>query len=102
MLADLTDIGITGIEAENRLEEVGITVNKNAVPFDPLPPTVTSGIRIGTPAVTTRGFKEAEMEEVADIILAALRSATISEAEKKRLRKRVDELLAGFPLYPHL
>lgn len=102
MLADLTDIGITGIEAENRLEEVGITVNKNAVPFDPLPPTVTSGIRIGTPAVTTRGFKEAEMEEVADIILAALRSPTISEAEKKRLRKRVDELLAGFPLYPHL
>ncbi len=101
MLADLTDIGITGIEAENRLEEVGITVNKNPVPFDPLPPTVTSGIRIGTPAVTTRGFREAEMEEVAAIILAAL-GRSVTGADKKRLRRRVGELLASFPLYPHL
>ncbi len=101
MLADLTDIGITGIEAENRLEEVGITVNKNSVPFDPLPPTVTSGVRIGTPAVTTRGFREAEMEEVAAIILAAL-GQRVTTAEKKRLRRRVNELLAAFPLYPHL
>ena len=101
MLADLTDIGITGIEAENRLEEVGITVNKNAVPYDTLPPTVTSGIRIGTPAVTSRGFKEPEMEEVAAIILAAL-SPKVTAAETKKLRGRVDELLAGFPLYPHL
>ncbi|HDY69382.1 MAG TPA: serine hydroxymethyltransferase, partial [Actinobacteria bacterium] len=72
ILADLTDIGITGIEAEDRLEQVGITVNKNAVPFDQLPPTVTSGIRLGTPAVTTRGFREAEMDEVAGILLGAL------------------------------
>ncbi len=101
MLADLTDLGITGIEAENRLEEVGITVNKNAVPYDQLPPTVTSGIRIGTPAVTSRGFREPEMEEVAGIILAALRPHT-NEADRQRLRRRVEELLAGFPLYPHL
>ena len=101
MLADLTDLGITGIEAESRLEEVGITVNKNAVPYDQLPPTVTSGIRIGTPAVTSRGFREPEMEEVAGIILTALRPHT-TEADRQRLRRRVEELLAGFPLYPHL
>jgi glycine hydroxymethyltransferase len=101
MLADLTNIGITGIEAENRLEEVGITVNKNAVPYDELPPTVTSGIRLGTPAVTTRGFKEPEMDEVSEIILAAI-SPHVTEAELKKLRKRTKELLAGFPLYPHL
>ncbi len=101
MLADLTDLGITGIEAENRLEEVGITVNKNAVPYDQLPPTVTSGIRIGTPAVTSRGFREPEMEEVAGIILTALRPHTTG-ADRQQLRRRVEELLAGFPLYPHL
>ncbi len=102
MLADLTNIGITGIEAENRLEEVGITVNKNAVPFDPLPPTVTSGIRIGTPAVTSRGFEEPEMDEVAEIMLAALHAGAITAAGEKALKRRADELLAGFPLYPHL
>ena len=101
MLADLTNLGITGIEAENRLEEVGITVNKNAVPYDELPPTVTSGIRLGTPAVTTRGFKEPEMDEVSEIILATL-SPHVTPAELKKLRKRTKELLAGFPLYPNL
>ena len=101
MLADLTNIGITGIEAENRLEEVGITVNKNAVPYDELPPTVTSGIRIGTPAVTTRGFREPEMEQIAEIMLAAL-SPHVTAAEIKRLNSRTQKLLADFPLYPHL
>ena len=101
ILADLTDIGITGIEAENRLGEVGITVNKNAVPFDELPPTVTSGIRLGTPAVTTRGFKEPEMDEVAGIILAALRPK-VSAGDIKELKQRSEELLAGFPLYQYL
>lgn len=101
MLADLTNIGVTGIEAENRLEDVGITVNKNAVPYDELPPTVTSGIRLGTPAVTTRGFREPEMEQIAEIILAAL-SPHATAAEIKALRKKTDKLLAGFPLYPHL
>lgn len=101
LLADLTNIGITGIEAENRLEEVGITVNKNSIPFDQQPPTVTSGIRLGTPAVTTRGFREAEMETVADIILEAF-SPKVAPAGIKRLRERTEELLSGFPLYPHL
>ncbi|RJQ48114.1 MAG: serine hydroxymethyltransferase [Gaiellales bacterium] len=101
MLADLTNIGVTGIEAEGRLEEAGITVNKNAVPYDTEPPTVTSGIRLGTPAVTTRGFREAEMEEVAAIILAALSPHT-DAAGLKKLRQRSLDLLAGFPLYPHL
>jgi glycine hydroxymethyltransferase len=101
MLADLTNIGVTGIEAEGRLEEAGITVNKNSVPFDSEPPTVTSGIRLGTPAVTTRGFGEAEMEEVAAIILAAL-SPHATTDEIKLLRRRSLDLLAGFPLYPHL
>ena len=101
MLADLTNIGVTGIEAENRLEEVGITVNKNAVPYDELPPTVTSGIRLGTPAVTTRGFREPEMDQIAEIILAAL-SPHVTADEVKRLRQKTDDLLAGFPLYPHL
>ncbi len=101
MLADLTNIGITGIEAENRLEEVGITVNKNAVPYDELPPTVTSGIRIGTPAVTTRGFREPEMEQICEIMLAAL-SPHVTAAEIKSLHKRTEKLLAAFPLYPHL
>ncbi len=101
MLADLTNIGVTGIEAENRLEEVGITVNKNSVPYDDQPPTVTSGIRLGTPAVTTRGFREAEMEQVGEIILAAL-SPHATAAEIKLLRQKTSDLLAGFPLYPHL
>lgn len=101
MLADLSNLGITGIEAETRLEEVGITVNKNSVPYDELPPTVTGGIRLGTPAVTTRGFREPEMDTVADIILAAL-SPHFTADEKKNLHQRTEELLAGFPLYPHL
>lgn len=101
MLADLSNIGLTGIEAETRLEEVGITVNKNSVPYDELPPTVTSGIRLGTPAVTTRGFREAEMDTVAEIILAAL-CGTPTAKQVKLLKKKTDELLAGFPLYPHL
>lgn len=101
MLADLSNIGLTGIEAETRLEEVGITVNKNSVPFDELPPTVTSGIRLGTPAVTTRGFKEPEMDIVADVILATL-CGTPPPGDVKRLKQQTDELLAGFPLYAHL
>ncbi|MBE0429978.1 MAG: serine hydroxymethyltransferase [Thermoleophilia bacterium] len=101
MLADLTNIGLTGIEAETRLEDVGITVNKNSVPYDELPPTITSGIRLGTPAVTTRGFREHEMDVVAEIILSVLCGKTTA-ADVKRLRRRTDELLAGFPLYPHL
>jgi glycine hydroxymethyltransferase len=77
---------------------VGITVNRNAVPFDPRPPMVTSGLRIGTPALATRGFGAEEFTEVADIIATALKSGAATEIET--LQARVDKLAADFPLYP--
>jgi glycine hydroxymethyltransferase len=77
---------------------VGITVNRNAVPFDPRPPMVTSGLRIGTPALATRGFGAEEFTEVADIIATALKSGTAADVES--LQYRVDKLAADFPLYP--
>ena len=72
MLVDVTPLGVTGKEAEQLLDEVGMTVNKNAIPFDPLPPDTASGIRVGTPAVTTRGFGPDEMREVGELIVRAL------------------------------
>lgn len=95
MLVDLRQLGITGKEAEKMLEEIGITVNKNAIPFDPQPPTVTSGIRIGTPAVTTRGMKEEEMKEIGNIISKCLRR----EETQESLRDRVVELCKAYPLF---
>ena len=95
MLVDLRQLGITGKEAERMLEEIGITVNKNAIPFDPQPPTVTSGIRIGTPAVTTRGMKEQEMKEIGNIISKCLRR----EETQESLRDRVVELCKAYPLF---
>jgi len=77
---------------------VGITVNRNAVPFDPRPPMVTSGLRIGTPALATRGFGAEEFTEVADIIATALKSGSATDVEALQLR--VDKLAADFPLYP--
>ena len=74
VLVDLRDSELDGKQAEDRLHEVGITVNRNAVPFDPRPPMVTSGLRIGTPALATRGFGDAEFAEVADVIAAALQA----------------------------
>jgi glycine hydroxymethyltransferase len=98
MLVDLRNKNITGREAERVLDEVGITINKNAIPFDPQPPLVTSGIRVGTPAVTTRGLKEAEMIEVAEIIHLAL-----SFGDDPKRRKQAGEMAAGlcrrFPIY---
>ena len=73
MLVDVTPLGVTGKEAEALLDEVGITVNKNAIPFDPLPPNTASGIRLGTPATTTRGFGPDEMRAIARIITDAIR-----------------------------
>ncbi|HEY8393355.1 MAG TPA: serine hydroxymethyltransferase [Thermaerobacter sp.] len=96
MLVDLRPLGVTGREAEQVLERVGITVNKNAIPFDPQPPMVTSGIRLGTPALTTRGMREGEMREIGRLIAAALRHRD-DPAELKRLRQRVLELSAAFP-----
>ena len=95
ILIDVRSKGLTGKKAEALLEEVNITTNKNTIPFDPEKPAVTSGIRIGTPAVTTRGMKEAEMEEIAELIDLAL-DETKDRAE---IRNRVLDLCNRFPLY---
>jgi len=94
LLVDLTPKGITGAEAERQLEEVGITVNKNAIPFDPLKPAVASGIRLGTPAVTARGMGTAEMDQIAELINMVLEGAHKGEA-----RCKVEALCEAFPLY---
>jgi len=96
MLVDLTNMGITGKQMQNQLDEVGITVNKNAVPFDKLSPFVTSGIRIGTPALTTRGFKEEDMVEIAKLMKL---TATDFEKSFDKIKKRVQDLCAKYPLY---
>ena len=98
VLVDLRTSEFTGKDAEDRLHEVGITVNKNSVPFDPRPPMVTSGVRIGTPALATRGFGDAEFTEVADIIALAL----MPDADLPALRTRVATLASAFPLYEGL
>ncbi|KQQ10341.1 serine hydroxymethyltransferase [Rathayibacter sp. Leaf296] len=98
VLADLRNSPLDGQQAEDRLHEVGITVNRNAVPFDPRPPMVTSGLRIGTPALATRGFGENEFTEVADVIAEALKPS----ADLQALRARVGRLTDDFPLYPGL
>jgi glycine hydroxymethyltransferase len=98
VLVDLRESRLTGQDAENLLHEVGITVNKNSVPNDPRPPMVTSGIRIGTPALATRGFHDAEFAEVAEIIAATLKA----DPDLPALRARVEALASAFPLYPGL
>ena len=98
MLVDLTSKDITGKEAQNVLDEVNITVNKNTIPFEPLSPFVTSGIRLGSPALTTRGFKEADMKEVADIIALVLDHPE-DAAKKDEAKRRVAALCEKYPLY---
>ncbi|MDQ0285035.1 glycine hydroxymethyltransferase [Desulfofundulus luciae] len=98
MLVDLRNKGVTGREAETVLDSVGVTVNKNAIPYDPQPPAVASGIRIGTPAVTTRGLKEADMETVAEIIHLAL-SFRDNPDKLSRVREMVAGLCRRYPLY---
>ncbi|WP_313973107.1 serine hydroxymethyltransferase [uncultured Selenomonas sp.] len=98
MLVDLRSKGVTGKEAQNLLDGVGITANRNTIPFEPLSPFVTSGIRLGSPALTTRGFKETDMEEVAAIIALVLDHATDTAAQEEA-RKRVDALCEKYPLY---
>lgn len=100
MLVDFTGTEVTGKAAERALEDAGITVNKNAVPFDTRSPFVTSGVRIGTPATTTRGLEEAEMVQVAAWIDRALKNIE-NEAELKQIRSEVEELCKRFPLYAH-
>jgi len=98
VLVDLRESQLDGQQAEDRLHEVGITVNRNAVPFDPRPPMVTSGLRIGTPALATRGFGDEQFTEVADVIALALQPG----ADLEKLRGRVERLAADFPLYDGL
>jgi glycine hydroxymethyltransferase len=98
VLVDLRNSPLDGQQAEDALHNVGITVNRNSVPFDPRPPMVTSGLRIGTPALATRGFGDAEFTEVADIIAEALKPG----ADLAGLKARVKVLTDAFPLYPGL
>ncbi len=98
VLVDLRDAQIDGKQAEDLLHDIHITVNRNAVPNDPRPPMVTSGLRIGTAALATRGFGDAEFTEVADIIALAL----LPGADTAALKARVDALAGAFPLYPEL
>jgi len=96
MLLDLRSLGVTGKTLERRLDEVFITVNKNVIPNDPEKPFVTSGIRVGTPAVTSRGFAAAEMDELAELIYLA---ATQFKARADEMRQRVNAMCAKYPLY---
>lgn len=98
MLVDLRNKNLTGKVAENLLDDIGITANKNTIPFEPLSPFVTSGIRLGTPALTTRGFKEADMKQVADIIALVLNNPEDKDVHEKA-KKMVAVLCAEHPLY---
>lgn len=101
MLVDVRSCGLTGKVAEFLLDEVGITCNKNTIPFDPESPFVTSGIRLGTPALTTRGLKEADMEEIASIISLVLKNSE-DKAKHEEAAKRVAALCEKYPMYPNL
>ena len=96
ILIDLRNKGITGKELETKLDDIGITVNKNAVPFDTEKPSITSGIRIGTPAVTTRGFKEEDMVKIAELINMTVDSY---DNKKDEIRSEVAKICAKYPLY---
>ncbi len=98
MLVDLTTKGITGKEAEDALDKAGITVNKNAIPYDERPPAVTSGMRLGTPSVTTRGLGEAEMAEIADIIDEVLKNHA-SDEKLRGFKQRAENICKRFPIY---
>jgi glycine hydroxymethyltransferase len=97
ILADVTSFGVTGREAEHLLDDIGITVNKNGIPFDKNPPNTASGIRIGTPATTSRGFGEDEMRQVGRIIVDALRQRD-DAAVQARLSAEVTEIASRFPV----
>jgi glycine hydroxymethyltransferase len=100
ILLDLNPTGLEGKEGEDRLEQVGITVNRNAIPFDERPPMNPSGLRIGTPALTTRGLVEDDMREIAQVIAAAL--SDDFESEREALGERTRALMERYPLYPQL
>jgi len=104
MLVDLRPLGLTGRDAEQALERAGITCNKNGIPFDPQRPTITSGVRLGSPAATTRGFGVAEFRQVGDWIAEVLRGLAAAPDNnagvEERVRREVAELCARFPIYP--
>jgi glycine hydroxymethyltransferase len=100
VLVDVTAKGLDGSTAEERLEEIGITVNRNAIPFDERPPMNPSGLRIGTPALTTRGLVEEDMREIARVICATLSDGF--EADRDGLKARTKALVDAYPLYPQL
>lgn len=100
-LIDLTPLDVTGKKAEALLDEAGITVNKNTIPFETRSPFITSGIRVGTPAVTTRGMKEPEMKKIAEYIIDVLKSGGDNNV-LSRVKKDVADLCAAFPIYPEL
>ena len=101
MLVDVRNLGLTGKEAEHLLDAVGITTNKNTIPFDPASPFVTSGVRIGTPAATSRGFDQATMVEIADIIALVLKNKD-DAAKQDEARNRVKTLCDRYPMYEEL
>jgi glycine hydroxymethyltransferase len=98
VVVDLRALGITGMEAQTRLEQIGIDVNRNQIPNDPLDHETTSGLRIGTPSITVRGLRENEVREVADIIAGAVTTAQLSSGAASELRRRVAALCEAFPL----
>ncbi|MEP7378220.1 MAG: serine hydroxymethyltransferase [Chloroflexota bacterium] len=97
MLVDVTPLGVTGREAETLLDTIGITVNKNAIPFDKNPPNIASGVRVGTPATTTRGFGEDEMREIGELIVRAIEGRD-DDSAKTEIRARVHDMCARFPV----
>jgi glycine hydroxymethyltransferase len=101
VLVDLRDSELDGKQAEDRLAEVGITVNRNAVPFDPRPPAVSSGLRIGTPALATRGLQVEDFREIGRVIAEAL-TGDFSDGARAELSERTRALAERYPLYPHL
>jgi glycine hydroxymethyltransferase len=106
-LVDLTPLGVTGRDADEALERAGITCNKNGIPNDPLPPVKTSGIRVGSPAGTTRGFGVAEFRDIADMIADVLdglreKGEQGDPAVEARVKTRVEALCDRFPIYPEL
>jgi glycine hydroxymethyltransferase len=101
-LLDLRDVGVTGREAEERCDSVRITLNKNAIPYDPQKPMIASGVRVGTPSVTTQGMREGEMHEIAALIAAAVRADPATTAGATVLRdteREVSSLVSKFPAY---
>ncbi len=100
-MLDLRGSGFTGKDAEKALSDAGITTNKNAIPFDPQPPAIASGVRIGTPGVTTRGMKEQEIDLIGELIIEAIKNGENQEALIS-CKKRVNDLCSKFPIYKDL